>query len=178
LGFSITITRRWEREGKLVSVHTAGGHRRDDLAKWCPARFRAAADVTRKTVAYARASSHDQKDDRDRPKQVQERDGARQGWTFEVVADLGSGTNDHKTGLKRLLNDILPDLVMTHKDRLLRLGAKWVFAVGEVKQVEVVIRNPGKDTTLEEERVQNVWEIMTVISARLYGSCVWTNQTW
>ena len=31
----------------------------------------------------------------------------RQGWTFEVVADLGSGMNYHKKGLRRLLDAIL-----------------------------------------------------------------------
>ncbi len=68
-GGSITTLRRWEREGKLVPAYPSGGHRRYDVAKLCPERFRAASDVTRKTVAYARVSSHDQKDDRERQKQ-------------------------------------------------------------------------------------------------------------
>ncbi len=79
-------------------------------------------------MADARVSSPDQKDDRERQKQVLARYCARQGWTLEVVADLGSGMNDHKKGLKRLLNDILADrigrLVVTHKDRRLRFGAE------------------------------------------------------
>ncbi len=69
LGVSITTLRRWEREGKLVPAYPSGGHRRYDGAKLCPERFRADADVTRKTVAYARVSGHDQKDDRERQKQ-------------------------------------------------------------------------------------------------------------
>lgn len=32
---------------------------------------------------------------------------ARQGWTIEVIADLGSGMNCHKNGLKRLLDVII-----------------------------------------------------------------------
>ena len=36
-------------------------------------------------------------------------------------------------------------LVLTHKDRLLRFGAELVFAICEVKQVEVVILNQGDD---------------------------------
>ncbi len=118
----MTTWRRWEREGKLVPEHTVGGHRRDDLAKLDPERFRGAGDVPRKTVAYARVSSHDQQDDLGRQKQVLARYCARQDWTFEVVSDLGSGMNDPKKGLNRLLNDILADrigrLVMTHQDRL------------------------------------------------------------
>jgi predicted site-specific integrase-resolvase len=63
--------------------------------------------------------------------------------------------NNHKKGLKRLLNDILADrvgrLVITHTDRLLRFGADLIFAICEAKHVEVVILNPGEDTTVEEE---------------------------
>ncbi len=95
------------------------------------------------------------------------------GGTFESVADLGSGMNYHKKGLKRLLNDILADwvgrLVVTHKDRLLRFGADLGFAICEAKQVEVVILNHSADTTFEEELGQDVLEIITVFSARLYG---------
>ena len=86
----------------------------------------------------------------------------------------------HKKGLKRLLNDILADgvgrLVVTHKDRLLRFGAELVFAMCEAKHVEVVILNQGEDTTLEEELAQDVREIITVFSARLYGSRSRKNQ--
>lgn len=128
----------------------------------------------RQTVAYARVSSHDQQDDLERQKQVLELYCARQGWTFEVVADLGSGMNYHKTGLKRLINDMVADrigrLVITHQDRLLRFGAEPVFAIGEAKPVEVVILNHGEDTTFEEDLAQDILEIITVFSARLYGS--------
>ena len=131
-------------------------------------------------MAYARVSSHDQKEDLERQKQVLEIYCARHGWTCEVVADLGSGMNYHKKGLKRLLNDILADrvgrLVVTHKDRLLRFGAELVFAICEAKQVEVVILNQGEDTTFEEELAQDVLEIITAFSARLYGSRSRKNQ--
>jgi len=33
LGVSISTLRRWQAAGKLVAEHTAGGHRRYDLAK-------------------------------------------------------------------------------------------------------------------------------------------------
>lgn len=171
LGVSITTLRRWEVSGKLVPEHTAGGHRRYDLAKLRPEMFRTDVEANRRTVAYARVSSHDQKDDLERQKQVLEIYCARQGWTFEVIADLGSGMNYHKKGLKRLLNMILADevgrLVITHKDRLLRFGAELVFAICEAKQVEVVILNQGEDTTFEEDLAKDVLEIITVIGIKL-----------
>jgi len=179
LGVSISTLRRWETEGRLVPERTAGRQRRYDLSKLKPELFH--ADVSqRKTVAYARVSSHDQKDELERQKQVLELYCARQGWTFEVVSDLGSGMNDQKKGLKRLLNAILAGdvgrLVLTHKDRLLRFGAELVFAVCEAKEVEVVILNKGEDTTFEEDLAQDVLEIITVFSARLYGSRSRKNQ--
>lgn len=179
LGVSITTLRRWEAEGKLIPERTAAGHRRYDLAKPKPELVRA-AECERRTVAYARVSSHDQKDELERQKQVLELYCARQGWTFEVIADLGSGMNYHKKGLKRLLDEVVEGrigrLVITHKDRLLRLGAELVFAICEAKGVEVVILNQGEDTSFEEDLAKDVLEIITVFSARLYGSRSRKNQ--
>jgi len=179
LGVSITTLRRWEADGKLAALHTAGGHRRYDLAKLKPELFHGAPSE-RKTIAYARVSSHDQKDDLERQKQVLELYCAKQGWTFEVIADHGSGMNYNKKGLKRLLDEIIEDkvgrLVITHKDRLLRFGAELVFAICEAKDVEVLIINKGVDTTFEEDLAKDVLEIITVFSARLYGSRSRKNQ--
>ncbi len=179
LGVSITTLRRWEAQGKLIPEHTAGKHRRYDLAKLKPEMFHSTSDE-RRTIAYARVSSHDQKDDLERQKQVLELYCARQGWTFEIVADLGSGMNYQKKGLKHLLGEIVDGrigrLVITHKDRLLRFGAELVFAICEAKEVEVVILNQGEDTTFEEDLAKDVLEIITVFSARLYGSRSHKNQ--
>jgi excisionase family DNA binding protein len=173
LGVSITTLRRWEAEGRLIAEHTPGGHRRYDLAKLRPEQYRASREGDRKTIAYARVLSHDQKDDLERQKQGLELYCARQGWTFEVVADLGSGMNYNKKGLKTLLSQIIDGsvgrLVISHKDRLLRFGAELVFAICEAKNVEVVIINQGEDTTFEEDLAKDVLEIITVFSARLYG---------
>ena len=70
-----------------------------------------------------------------------------------------------------ILADKIERLVLTHKDRLLRFGAELIFAICEVKNIEVVIINKGNDNiNFEEELVKDVLEIITVFSARLYGS--------
>ena len=180
LGVSKQTLRRWESEGRLIpDERTAGDRRRYDLARLRPEQFHE-PDVQRKTIAYARVSSHDQKADLERQKQVLELYCARQGWTFEVIADLGSGMNYRKKGLKRLLDEVIDGqagrLVITHKDRLLRFGSELVFAICEAKAVEVVILNQGEDTTFEEDLAKDVLEIITVFSARLYGSRSRKNQ--
>jgi predicted site-specific integrase-resolvase len=174
LGVSISTLRRWDKAGRLKPEKTASGHRRYDISKLKPELFRGTIQETRRTIAYARVSSHDQKEDLERQKQVLELYCERQGWTFEIISDLGSGMNYHKKGLKRLLNEILSErigrLVIAHKDRLLRFGAELIFAICEAKNVEVVILNQGEDTTFEEDLAKDVLEIITVFSARLYGS--------
>lgn len=128
-----------------------------------------------KTIAYARVSSHDQKDDLIRQVQILELYCSKQGFDYEIIHDLGSGMNYYKKGLTKLLNLILDGkvkrLVLTHKDRLLRFGAELVFSICEAKEVEVIIINKGEESVkFEEELAKDVLEIITVFSARLYGS--------
>ena len=172
LGVSIPTLRRWEESGKLVPERTAGKHRRYDITKLKPEL--AIADTTRTTIAYARVSSHDQREDLERQKQVLELYCAQHGWNFTLLSARGSGMNYHKKGLRRLLDAILSGdvgrLVITHKDRLLKFGAELVFAICEAKNVEVVILNQGEECSFEEDLAKDVLEIITVFSARLYGS--------
>ena len=174
LGVSVSTLRRWDETGVLVAQRTPKGHRRYDLSKINPNLTRNKVEQQRKTIAYACVSSHDQKPDLQRQIEMLELYCSAQGWSFEVISDLGSGMNYHKKGLKRLLDDILDNkidrLVLTHKDRLLRFGAELVFALCEARQVEVVIINQGENLSFEEELAQDVLEIITVFSARLYGS--------
>ena len=131
-------------------------------------------DESAPTVAYARVSSHDQKPDLDRQHDVLEAYCAARGWRTLVIRDLGSGMNCHKKGLQQLLEMILRRrmnrLVLTHKDRLLRFGAELVFSLCELQGIEVVIIHRGERPSFEEELATDVLEIITVFSARLYGS--------
>ena len=180
LGVSESTLRRWEREGRLLpDERTEGGQRRYKLSSIRP-QITHHSTTERKTIAYARVSSHDQKADLERQKQVLELYCSSQGWKFEVLSDWGSGINYNKKNLKSLIQSIIDDevgrLVLTHKDRLLRFGAELIFSICEAKQVEVVIINRGEDSTFEEDLAKDVLELITVFSARLYGSRSRKNQ--
>ncbi|MBA2306612.1 MerR family DNA-binding transcriptional regulator, partial [Candidatus Dependentiae bacterium] len=153
LGISTQTLRRWENEKRLIPGRTKGGQRRYDVYELQPHYFHKSNEKPL-TIAYARVSSHDQKAD------------------LEVITDLGSGINYHKKGLKLLLEKIMQGpinrLVLTHKDRLFPFGAEFVFALCEQKSSEVVIINQGVQPSCEEELAQDVLEIITVFSARLY----------
>lgn len=170
LGVSIDTIRKWEQTGELLPDRKSkGGTRFYDSSK-----LLALGDAESPTVCYARVSSHDQKADLERQHAMLEAYCAAKGWRSEVIKDLGSGMNYHKKGLQLLLERILRKqmnrLVLTHKDRLLRFGSELVFALCELQGIEVVIINKGDQPTFEEELAQDVLEIITVFSARLYGS--------
>jgi len=61
-------------------------------------------------------------------------------------------------------------LVITHKDRLLRFVSELVFALCAHQRIEIVIIHKGDQPSFEEDLAKDVLEIITVFSARLYGS--------
>jgi len=174
LGVSKETLRRWEAAGKIEVERTPNGHRRYDLSKLHGIAPRPPI-TNRQTLAYARVSSSDQKEDLVRQVALLESYCAANGWTYEVIQDLGSGLNYNKKGLRDLIQRIcfgkVRRLVLTHKDRLLRFGSELIFALCEAHNTEVVIINQGEPPlSFEEELSQDVLEIITVFSARLYGS--------
>lgn len=68
LGISPTTLRRWEESSKLIPEKTLGNQRCYRLSQIEPAMHLRKQD--RNTLAYIRVSSHDQKDDLKRQKQV------------------------------------------------------------------------------------------------------------
>lgn len=170
LGCSISTLRKWEATGELIPARkTAGGTR-----YYATSDLLGLGDADAPTVCYARVSSHDQKDDLERQHAMLEAYCAAKGWRSDIIKDLGSGMNYRKPGLNRLLEMILRKqmrrLVITHKDRLLRFGSELVFALCAHQQIEIVIIHKGEQPTFEEDLAKDVLEIITVFSARLYGS--------
>jgi len=170
LGTCVNTLRRWEASGELVPTRkTQGGTRYYSVAE-----LMSVGEIDAPTVCYARVSSHDQKEDLQRQQDMLEAYCAAKGWRTEVIADLGSGMNYRKKGLNKLLEMILKKsikrLVITHKDRLLRFGAELVFALCEAQSIEIIIIHKGEQPRFEEELAKDVLEIITIFSARLYGS--------
>ena len=173
LGVSQDTLRRWESVGKIESERTARGHRRYDINK-LGGNSRTISHSNKPTIGYARVSGHDQKNDLKRQVELVEAFCAANGWKYEIIQDLGSGLNYKKKGLKNLIQKIcsgsIQRLVLTNKDRLLRFGAELIFSLCEQFGVEVCLINASEESTFEEDLAQDVLEIITVFSARLYGS--------
>ncbi|MFZ2725942.1 MAG: IS607 family transposase [Methylococcaceae bacterium] len=176
LGVSTSTLRRWEKEGKLLPDSRTSGNQRRYLIDSIKTQLSETHLILpqRQTIAYARVSSHDQKLDLERQKEILALYCVKQGYNFTLISDIGSGMNYYKKGLKNLINDIIADkierIIITHKDRLLHFGAELVFSICETKNVQIIILNQGEETTFEEELVKDVLEIITIFSAKLYAS--------
>ena len=72
--------------------------------------------------------------------------------------------------LELIMKRQIKRLVISHKDRLLRFGSELIFALCEIQGIEIVIIHQGEQPSFEEELASDVLEIITVFSARLYGS--------
>jgi len=169
LGVSVPTIRRWNKLGKLHSFRTFGNHRRfninDILNIINPS-------LNKLHVAYARVSSHDKK--KDLQTQINRLDNFIPNNEHKMlISDLGSGLNYNKNGLKKLINLIINNqvhtLYLTHKDRLLRFGSELVFSLCHKFGTKIVLIDQAKSCSFEQELAQDVIELMSVFSAKLYG---------
>ena len=171
LGVSIQTLRLWDTGGSFVpELRTDGGQRRYSMAQI----IAKVGDVKAvPTIGYCRVSSAKQSEDLERQKVIVAAACAEFG-DFEVISDIGSGMNYNKSGLRDLLDRIADGsvcrLVIADKDRLLRFGAELIFAMCANMGIPVLILNQDPNASFEEDLAKDVLEIVTVFSARLYGS--------
>jgi predicted site-specific integrase-resolvase len=121
-----------------------------------------------RTVCYARVSSSDQKGDlvrqADRLKAFAIGMGVDKP---EVVAEVGSGMNDKRRKLNRLLADpTVGTIVVEHRDRLARMNAGLVESALKAQGRRLVVVD---DTELDDDLVRDITEVLTSFCARLYG---------
>jgi predicted site-specific integrase-resolvase len=171
VGSTPATLRKWEETGELLLARkTKGGTR-----YYAVADLLALGDADAPTVCYARVSSHDQKADLDRRHERLQAYCAAKGWRTEVIRDLGSGMNYRKKGLQRLLEMILRRqrrrLVITPKEiGGCGLALNWSSRSARSRESRSSSFIKADQPSFEEELAQDVLEIITVFSARLYGS--------
>ncbi|NET80498.1 MAG: IS607 family transposase [Moorea sp. SIO1F2] len=159
-GVSISTLRRWDREGKLDSIRTQGNQRRFCVEEEAP--------QSKPVIAYARVSTHSQRDDLDRQAQF-----LRSKYpNAEIVKEVGSGLNFKRRKflkiLERIYSSDISAFVVAYPDRAVRFGfplLEWLCQKGGVK---LVVLNERK-LSPEQELVEDILSILHCFSARLYG---------
>lgn len=167
--------RRWEREGLIKPSRTEGGHRRyseEDLLLLLSKKGMISSS-DKYTIGYCRVSTNAQKDDLQRQIDTVSNYCAAKGYQFKMISDIGSGLNYKKTGLNKLIELICTNqidrIVINYKDRLVRNGFELIEKVCKMHNVSIEIINLTEDNN-KNELVDDVLSIITVYSAKLYGS--------
>jgi putative resolvase len=123
------------------------------------------------TVAciYARVSSSENKNNLERQAERLSQYATAKGYTIhKVVKEVGSGLNDNRKKLNKLLLDRdFNVLIVEHKDRLTRFGAKYIeILLSETdRRLEVVNGLPDD----KDDLMTDFASVITSFCARLYG---------
>jgi predicted site-specific integrase-resolvase len=152
---------RWFREGKLpVPARRAGR-----LILVEPALVSQAPGTV---AVYARVSSADQKADLDRQVARVTAWAAAEGLAVSrVVTEVGSALNGKRRKFLALLRDeAVAVIVVEHRDRFARFGAEYVEAALAASGRRLLVVDPS---TVDDDLVRDVTEILTSLCARLYG---------
>jgi putative resolvase len=86
----------------------------------------------------------------------------------KVIEEFGSGINDKRPKLQKLLQDQhFTKIVVEHKDRLSRLGFNYIEVLLNSNGIDIeVVNNVDTD---EEDIIQDFVSIITSYCARIYG---------
>ena len=155
--------RFWDRDGKIRTIRTPAGHRRYDIESV----INPGGD-TRIRILYARVSSYKQKSDLERQADYLQSLFAE----VKLVKEVGSGLNYKRKGLLSILGQVLSgdvrEIVVCHKDRLVRFGLDLIEWLCQQKDCQLVVLNRS-DLSPEREMVEDILAIVHVFSCRLYG---------
>jgi len=181
LGVTSQTLHNYDKNGVLKFERTNGGHRlvsREELIKYLDSKGLIVDDlvVEKKDVIYARVSSHEQKTRGDLDRQVTKILEGFQGQIKNpiVLKEVGSGLNDKRRQLLKLINMVLNDEVdavyITYKDRLTRFGYNYLETVFLYKGVKInVLSIEAEGTDSAKEFANDIMSLIASFSGKLYG---------
>ena len=93
---------------------------------------------------------------------------------IQIYKDVGSGLNDKRKGLTKLIQDIennqINRLFITYKDRLTRFGFNYLFEICRAHNTDIIqISNEVITKSTQEELAEDLCAIIHSFSGKLYG---------
>lgn len=163
-GVTAQTLRVWAKDGKIESIKTEGGHRRYKIKP-----------ETSGNYIYCRVSSRKQESDLARQVEFM-----RSRYPDHTIkSDVGSGINHKRPSFKWLLEQLydgnIKEVRVVSMDRWSRFGNdmfKWTFqrfGASLISEKEYVHKSKS------EELADDLMEIITVFSAKYYGSRKYSN---
>lgn len=122
-----------------------------------------------KIAIYARVSSSENKDNLEKQKQRLLDYCSAKGYKVElIVTEIGSGLNDNRPKLEKLLTDkSITKIIVEHKDRIARFGFNYIEKLLLLDNRSVEYINPVNNE--RDDLMQDFVSIITSFTARLYG---------
>lgn len=160
---------------KIDYIRTSGGHYRlnevqlSKLTGETPSNIEA---VDKCVYGYCRVSTKKQEDDLERQIRYVKEYLIKQGSSFKIVKDIGSGINYNNRGLKELIKLVqegkVSKVVVLYKDRLVRFGFELIEYFCKLNNVTLEVID-HEEKTEEQELVEDLVQIITVFSCKLQG---------
>ena len=181
LGVHWQTLRNWEKQGKIKTIRSPGGKRYYDINNFMTdiennsdIKENHNSDVKenkniRRKICYCRVSSYSQKPELENQiKYMTEKFP-----NHEILYDIGSGINFNRSNLNKIINygikNELEELAIAYKDRLCRIGYELIEKILiENSNTNIIIEN-DEIKSPEEELTNDLIEIITVFSSKLYG---------
>lgn len=178
LNVSQETLRIWDREGKLPSVRSEGGHRRwreSDILAYMGTESQE-EKPSKMVCIYGRVSSHDQKQHGDLDRQCQrlsEYCAKKKYHVDSILKDVGSGLSDSRKGLLKLLNLVVEKkigkVVIEHRDRLTRFQYGLFEFFFKSYGVDIEVIEKKADQNEDEELVEDMLSLIASFSGKVHG---------
>jgi putative resolvase len=171
IGRTTQTLQRWDRVGILPAKRTPTDRRyytHDDYL-----RVVGKKPHERINISYCRVSSANQKKDLGSQKSALEQFCIASGRVIhEKLEDIGSGLNYKRKSFIYLMERVergeVADIVIAHKDRLVRFGFEWFEHFCQLHGTKVVVMN-SDSLSPEQEMTKDLLSIIHCFSSRLYG---------
>jgi putative resolvase len=165
LGIHYHTAWRWFKAGKIAGYQADTGTIivTESLLTQSP------APVAEKVAIYTRVSAAENKSKLEAQAGRLQDYCAAKGWVVaQVVKEIGSGINDNRPKLLKLLTDPTVTLIVVeHKDRLTRFGFNYIEQLLALQGRRLEVINQAENG--KEELIQDFVSIVTSFCARLYG---------
>ena len=185
LNVHVVTIRNWEREGNSpIPVRRTQGNQRRYLGKDVKQYLDLASSPTpnksnKKTILYARVSSHEQKADLATQIGLLSLYASSQGFQYEVLSETLSGLNFNRPKFNQLLkmikNDELERIIVSHRDRLMRFGYEMFESICQMHHVQIVTLDQSEQE-LEKELLEDFISLINSFSEKIYGKQSYKNK--
>lgn len=180
LNVHVVTIRNWERDrNSPIPVHRTQGNQRRYLGKDVKQYLGITSDSpniqienNKKTILYARVSSHDQKSDLNTQIELLSLYASSQGFQYEVLSEIFSGLNFKRPKfnllLKMIENNEVERIIINHKDRLMRFGYEMFESICKMHNVQIIVLDQS-NKELEKELLDDFISLITSFSGKIYG---------